>query len=141
MLSKGKSVLLVAMALGSLSPSATQAQGNAAVTGTVTARGSNAPLSGAQVTITGTRLGASTSTDGTFTIRGVEPGPVKVRAQMIGFEPAEQTIQVGASATASVSFALQRTAVTLNGVVITATGEEQRRAIGTAMASPSTARS
>jgi outer membrane receptor protein involved in Fe transport len=134
MLSKGKSVLLVAMALASLSPLVTHAQGNATVTGTVTARGSNTPLSGAQVTISGTRLGASTSSDGTFTIRGVDAGSVKVRAQMIGFEPSEQTVQVGASATASVNFALTRTAVTLNGVVITATGEEQRRSIGTAMA-------
>jgi TonB-linked SusC/RagA family outer membrane protein len=132
-LSKVRHVLHLMMAVGLFGPVAISAQGTATVSGTVTERGSNAPLSGAQVSIVGTRLGASAAADGSFTIRGVDAGTVRVRAQMIGYEPMVQTIQVGAAAAARVTFTMTRTATTLSGVVITATGEERRRSIGTAM--------
>ena len=132
-LSKVRHALRLAMAIGILTPLMVHAQGNATVTGTVTERGSNSPLRGAQVSIVGTRLGSAVDTNGAFTIRGVEGGTVKVRAQMLGYEPVEQTVQVPASGTTTVTFTMSRTAITLSGVVVTATGEERRRTIGTAM--------
>ena len=137
--SRVRIALRLAMMLIAVSPVIVRAQGSAVVTGSVTERGSSAPLQGAQVSIPGTRLGAAVNSDGTFTIRGVEPGAVKVRAQMIGYEPIVQTVQVPASGSVTVSFALSRTATTLSGVVVTATGEESRRSIGTALASIDTA--
>ncbi len=128
----------LAFALALLMPVVISAQG-ATVTGTVTERGSNTPLEGAQVSIVGTRQGAATDKAGAFTIRGVAAGAVKVRAQYIGYEPVEQVAQVGASGTVRVSFTLSRVAVTLSGVVVTATGEERRRSVGTAMATIDTA--
>ncbi|MEP6508344.1 MAG: TonB-dependent receptor plug domain-containing protein, partial [Gemmatimonadales bacterium] len=129
----------IALALIFCAPLIVGAQGTAAVSGGVTERGSTTPLQGAQVTIPGTQLGASANADGTFTIRGVASGSVKVRAQMIGYEPIVQTVQVPASGVVTVSFAMTRTATTLTGVVVTATGEERRRSIGTAMATIDTA--
>jgi outer membrane receptor protein involved in Fe transport len=115
------------------------AQGGATITGTVLERGSSAPLQGAQVNIPGTRLGSSVDATGAFTIRGVNVGAVKVRAQFIGYEPMEKTVEVPASGTVRVSFLLSRVATTLSGVVVTATGEERRRSVGTAMATIDTA--
>ncbi len=107
------------------------------ITGTVVERGSDSPIASAQVTIVGTRLGASVSAQGTFTIRGAPLGTQKVRAQFIGFEPMEQTVTVTAAG-AKVTFQLTKAAYALSGVVVTATGEEKRRAVGTAMATMDT---
>jgi len=107
------------------------------VTGTVVERGSDRPIDAAQVTVVGTRLGAAVNAQGAFTIRGVPFGVQKVRAQFIGFEPMEQTVTVTADG-AKVSFQLTRAAYALSGVVVTATGEEKRRAVGTAMATMDT---
>ena len=129
----------LALLLAVVAPVALRAQAGATVTGTVIERGSNTPLQGVQVSITGTRLGAATNAQGAFTIRGVDAGTVKVRAQFIGYEAVEQSVAVVAGATARVNYTLTRTAVTLTGVMVTATGEERRRSVGTAMATVDTA--
>ncbi|HUQ48949.1 MAG TPA: TonB-dependent receptor [Gemmatimonadaceae bacterium] len=132
--SKVKNWLHLAIAFVAIAPMTIQAQGSSTVTGSVTERGSSTPLQGAQVSIPGTGLGAAVNSAGSFTIRGVAPGSIKVRAQMIGYEPIVQTVQVPASGSVTVTFAMTRTATTLSGVVVTATGEESRRSIGTALA-------
>jgi hypothetical protein len=130
---------LLACVLAVVAPVVLHAQGGATITGTVTERGSSTPLQGVQVSITGTKLGAATDAKGSFTIRGLDAGTMKVRAQYIGYEAQEQTVVVGAGATAHLSYSLSRTAITLSGVVVTATGEERRRSVGTAMATVDTA--
>ncbi len=113
------------------------AQQTGTITGTVVERGSDKPIASAQVLILGTRLGAQVNAEGAFTIRGVPLGAQKVRAQFIGFEPVEQTVNVTAAGV-KVSFQMTRAAFALSGVVVTATGEEKRRAVGTAMATMDT---
>jgi len=113
------------------------AQGTGTITGTVLERGSDSPIASAQVTVVGTRLGAAVNAQGAFTIRGVPLGAHKVRAQFIGYEPVEQAVTVTAAG-AKVSFQLTKAAYALSGVVVTATGEEKRRAVGTAMATMDT---
>lgn len=120
-------------------PTLAVAQGTGSIVGTVVERGSSAPIEGARVTIPGTRLGAATDVRGTFMVRGVTPGTVQLRAQFVGFGAQEQTVQVPASGSVTVNFTLARAPLTLTGVVVTATGEEQRRSVGTAMASIDTA--
>ncbi|MEO7366506.1 MAG: TonB-dependent receptor [Gemmatimonadaceae bacterium] len=137
--SKIRNAFRIAMTLVVCAPLVVRAQGTAAISGRVTERGSSTPLQGAQVMIPGTPLGAAANADGTFTIRGVTSGSVRVRAQMIGYEPIVQTVQVPPSGVVTVSFAMTRTATTLTGVVVTATGEERRRSIGTALATIDTA--
>ncbi|MDQ8153644.1 MAG: TonB-dependent receptor [Gemmatimonadota bacterium] len=112
-------------------------QGTGTITGTVMERGAERPIEAAQVTVVGTRLGAAVNAQGAFTIRGVPLGAQKVRAQFIGFEPVEQTVNVTAAG-AKVTFTMTRAAFALSGVVVTATGEEKRRAVGTAMATMDT---
>jgi len=105
------------------------------VTGTVIERGSGTPLEGATVTIVGTRLGAIANAAGAYTVRGVTAGTITVRAQLIGFGPVTATARLVAGGSVVVPLQLTRTAFALTGVVVTATGEEKRRAVGTAMAS------
>lgn len=125
------------LSLLTLATAAAGAQQTGTVTGTVVERGSDKAIEAAQVTIVGTRLGAQVNAQGAFTIRGVPVGAQKVRAQFIGFEPMEQTVNVTAAG-AKVTFTMTRAAFALSGVVVTATGEEKRRAVGTAMATMDT---
>ena len=128
----------IAAALILCLPMAAHAQG-ATIVGTVSERGTNSPIEGARVTIPGTRLGAATDARGAFALRGATTGPVRVRAQFIGYGSQEETLQVPASGSVQVNFVLARAPLTLTGVVVTATGEEQRRSVGTAMATVDTA--
>ena len=120
-------------------PALGHAQGGATISGTVSERGSNNPLERAQVSIVGKANAVASDAKGGFTLRGVDAGTVTVRAQYIGYEAREQVVQVAANGTVRVNFALTRTAVTLSGVIVTATGEERRRSVGTAMATVDTA--
>ena len=130
--------LAIASSLAALAASLAAQGAPGTVTGTVIERGTGLPLEGATVTIVGTRLGAIANASGAFTIRGVTPGTVTVRAQLIGFGPITATARVVAGASVAVPMQLTRTAFALTGVVVTATGEEKRRAVGTAMASMDT---
>jgi len=121
------------LSLLALAAASAGAQQTGTITGTVMERGSGKPIDAAQVTVVGTRLGAQVNAQGAFTIRGVPIGPQKVRAQFIGFEPVELTVNVTAAG-ANVAFQMTRAAFALSGVVVTATGEEKRRAVGSAMA-------
>ncbi|MHB0963905.1 MAG: TonB-dependent receptor domain-containing protein, partial [Gemmatimonadaceae bacterium] len=110
-------------------------QGTGTITGTVVERGSSRPLENVQVAIPALRLGAMTEANGTFTVRAVPVGAQRVRVQMIGYEPQEQVVTVAVGRSVTVNFTIGRTAVVLSGVVVTATGVEQRRSVGTALAS------
>jgi len=115
------------LALGlTLLPAVVQAQG-ATLNGVVTDRATNQPLSDVQVIVAGTPRGSRTGPDGRFQIVGVPTGSVQVRAIRIGYEAQAQTVNVGAGATTTLSFALRPAATTLDQVTVTATGETQRR--------------
>src|SRR6478609_7463211 len=77
--------LLLALAFVVAAPGALLAQAGV-ITGIVTERSSGAVLEGARVTIPGTTLGAATDARGTYTLRGITPGTVRIRAQYIGYE-------------------------------------------------------
>ncbi|HEX6575892.1 MAG TPA: carboxypeptidase-like regulatory domain-containing protein, partial [Gemmatimonadaceae bacterium] len=116
-----------------LSPAIASAQSTGTVRGRVTESKSNLPLAGVQVSVDGTRLGAQTSSDGTYTITGVPAGPQTLTARRVGYSPQKATITVGASATANQNFTLTVVATTLNDVVVTALGQTTAmRSLGTA---------
>jgi TonB-dependent starch-binding outer membrane protein SusC len=116
--------MLFAMAL---IPAAASAQARGTVTGSVVDAATQRPLSGAQITIAGTQLGTLTNQQGRFLIPNVPVGPQQVRAVLIGFGQATQPVTVVEGETATVNLQLRETAVALEGVIVTATGETQRR--------------
>jgi TonB-linked SusC/RagA family outer membrane protein len=109
------------------------------ITGTVVETSNGRPVTGAQVYVPATRQGSQTNDVGAFTIRGVPAGAARIRVQLIGFEPVEQTVTVTDGGTANVSISMHRTAVSLTEVVVTATGEERKKAIGNSISTIDTA--
>ena len=93
------------------------------------------PLEGAQVTVVATRNGAVTNADGRFTILGVAPGSVQLRAQRIGYAPMTQTVAVAADGAATANFALQTQVITLNTVVAVGYTDQETRDISGAVSS------
>ncbi|HEX6940027.1 MAG TPA: SusC/RagA family TonB-linked outer membrane protein [Longimicrobiales bacterium] len=103
------------------------------VTGRVTDAVTGEALVGAQVVIVGTNRGAITTAEGRFVIPGLEPGVVQVRAIMLGYESLTRDVQVAAGEAATVDFALTTTAIALDQVVVTVTGQQRARELANAI--------
>jgi TonB-linked SusC/RagA family outer membrane protein len=126
-MSRSQFFLRLTLTLGlTLLPAAAQAQ-NATLTGRVTDRATSRPLSDVQVFIAGTPRGSRTAEDGRYTIVGVPAGAVQIRVIRIGYEAQTRTINVSAGATQTVDFSLNATATTLDQVVVSVTGQTERR--------------
>ncbi len=102
------------------------------VTGRVTDKAAGQALAGAQVSIVGTTLRASTGQDGRYRLVNVPAGQATVRVSYIGYATTTQPITVSAGAPAVADFAIAQAAVGLEAVVVTATGDQAVREQGTA---------
>jgi TonB-linked SusC/RagA family outer membrane protein len=119
---------LAAAAPQAAPPAAAQpAPATGVVTGRVVDRTTQQPLSAAQVTLVGTTRGALTNDQGVFRLAGVPAGAQTLRALRIGYAAASQPVTVVAGQSATVDFTLSATAVTLDVVSVTATGNEVRQ--------------
>ena len=129
-----RGAILFAIALAT--PLVLAAQG---ATGTVSGRITDASigrgLPEAQVTITGTRIGAVTGPNGEYTLSGVPVGSRTVTARRIGYQPTTRSVEVVSGATATADVALAVSAVNLSEVVVTGTGTAtEKRKVGTSIA-------
>jgi TonB-linked SusC/RagA family outer membrane protein len=110
------------------------AAGLGAQTGTISGRvtgDGGQPLAGAQVHLTGTALGTLTGENGRYTIVNVPPAQYRLRAQMIGHRPVENTITVAAGQTLTHDFTLRTQALALDALVVTGTaGTARNREVG-----------
>ena len=102
------------------------------VTGRVTDKTAGQALAGAQVSIVGTTLRASTGQDGRYRLVNVPAGQATVRVSYIGYATTTQPVTVSAGAPAVADFAIAQAAVGLEAVVVTATGDQAVREQGTA---------
>ena len=109
-----------------LLPVGASAQEAATITGRVVDQASQQPLSDVQVQVVGTMRGTRTGDDGTYRIGGVNPGTLQIRALRLGYQQSTTTVTVAAGETATADFALVTAPLTLDQIIITATGEEQR---------------
>src|ERR1700716_1810652 len=107
----------VLCAAASLNPVGAQ-QPTGTITGQVVDSATRLPLAGVNVVVDGTRLGAVTRDDGSFTIAGVPAGTHTVRARRIGYGSVPIVVSVSDGATASVSFALEKRAAVLDQIVV-----------------------
>lgn len=106
------------------------AQQAGTVTGQVTSASGQA-LAEATIQIVGTNRSALTNNQGRYLITNVPTGVRLVRATIIGYAQGSQEITVSAGETAIASFALEQTAVQLEGMVVTGTAiAAERREIG-----------
>ncbi|MGD8320568.1 MAG: TonB-dependent receptor plug domain-containing protein, partial [Gemmatimonadota bacterium] len=110
------------------------AQQYGAVTGLVTDGATGGPLSAVQIQVANTNIGGLTNADGRFLLPRVPLGQQTIRAIRIGYAQQSQTVTVTAGGTVSVNFTLEGSAVAVEGLVVTATGEQQRtREVGVAV--------
>src|SRR5689334_22415208 len=114
--------LLWSMRLGAQAPTGT-------ITGRVVDATSQQGVADVSVFVEGTRRGAVTAADGSFTIGGVPAGAQTVRARRIGFNSPAQVVNVPANGSASVVLTAERQAVSLEDVVTTGYGTQRRVAI------------
>lgn len=125
--------LTLALVAGLLLSARLGAQNPVPPTGTITGRvldaGSQQPVADVSVFVEGTRRGAVSGPDGTFTIGGVPSGSQTVRARRIGFGAPVQVVVVPNGGAVSVIFALDRKAAVLEEVVTTGYGQQRRLAI------------
>lgn len=123
-----RQLLAVAFALATaVMPARAFAQQNGTVTGTVTDLERQAPIPEAQVVVVGTTLGGRTNAQGVYTIAGVPQGAVQLRVLRIGYQSAVKAVTVIAGQSARVDFAVAPSAVVLDQVVTTATGQQERQ--------------
>lgn len=111
------------------------AQETGTITGQVTDATNGRPLSGVQMVLAGTNLGTLTNANGRFIITRAPLGEQTVRAILIGYSQANQTVNVTAGQPVVADFQLNTSAVNLEALVVSAaTGREQRlREIGTSV--------
>ena len=89
--------------------------------GRITDRESGEPLIGANVTIDGTTLGASSDLNGEYIILSVPPGTFTVKASYIGYSAYTiSNIRVSSGITTSQDFALSSTAIQVDAVEVVA---------------------
>ncbi|MFW6205706.1 MAG: SusC/RagA family TonB-linked outer membrane protein, partial [Gemmatimonadota bacterium] len=108
-------------------PSWAAAQNTGTISGQVTNEGTGEPLAGVQMSVVGTNLGALTNQEGRYLIQNVPTGDRTVRAILIGYGEVTQQVSVTADGTAVADFTLGESAIALEGLVVTATGQMQRR--------------
>jgi TonB-linked SusC/RagA family outer membrane protein len=122
----GASAVAAALAAAPCALVAQDATGS--ITGRVTDRASGRPVVAAQVQVIGLAgRGAVTNDQGAFRLAGLPLGTYRVRVLRIGYEAQVQPVTVTAGAAATLDVALPTTAVSLDQVVVTATGEQVRR--------------
>ncbi|AHG91265.1 TonB-dependent receptor plug [Gemmatirosa kalamazoonensis] len=99
---------------------AAQATATGRVVGVITDE-NHAPVQGAQVSLTGTRLGALSGLDGRYVIGGVPAGTYEVRVQRIGQRPRSvPNVVVRAGEATAADASLEAAAASLGGVVVSA---------------------
>ena len=91
------------------------------LTGKVTDESTGEPLIGANVTIEGTNLGASTDVAGNYVILNIPPGQYNVKVSSIGYVSlVTQDVKIIVDQTTILSVNLRQTAIEVSEVVVTA---------------------
>jgi TonB-dependent starch-binding outer membrane protein SusC len=107
------------------------------ITGEVIDSATRQPIAGVNVVVEGTRLGAITRDDGTFTITGVPAGTYTVRARRIGYGSVPVVVNVADGSTVSVAFALEKRGALLDQVVVVGYTTQRKSSISGSIATVS----
>lgn len=124
---------LAAGALLWVAPTVGAAQTTGTITGTVTDATSGRPLAQAQVHIPSLRRGAQANGEGRYLLVNVPAGEYELRVELIGYASASTRITVTAGETLTQSFQLSTSAISLDELVVTATGQQRTREVANAV--------
>ena len=95
------------------------------ITGMVTDE-TNDPLSGANIVILGTEMGAAAAKDGKFTLINIPIGVYTLKASFIGFIESEAVVEVVQDEETVVTFSLMEKALPAEALVVSASRKEQK---------------
>lgn len=95
------------------------------IKGTVRDADTKQPIAQAQVTIGSSTVGVLTDAKGEYAIRNVPVGRVELRARTIGYRVSSQVVSVLADSLVQADFDLRESALSLDEIVVTASGNEQ----------------
>lgn len=115
-------------------PGTAWSQTSGQVSGTVTTDAGR-PVAGASVAVVGTGAGTLTGSDGRFILQQVPAGQKTIRASMLGYREASETVTVAQGQTAEVTLQLAAQAVELEGIVAIGYGTISQRNLTGAVAS------
>ncbi len=110
-------------ALVLFAPMALAAQATGIIDGRITDQTTGRPIESAQVFVEGTTLGAMTNAQGAYRITGVPARAVSVRVRALGYSPMARTVTVAAGETAKLDFTINTSAIQLDQVVVTGSGQ------------------
>lgn len=125
--------LVIAALFGGAAGAAAQ-QPTGTVTGRITDGSTGQPISTVYVNVVGSNIATQANQEGVYQLRGVPVGSVNVRVLVVGYAEETRQVAVRAGETATLDFTLRPTAISLNPVVVTATGEQRRIEVGNAIA-------
>jgi len=103
------------------------------ITGVVTDQLNNSPVTGARVILGNTNRTALTNASGRYALQAVPAGAYELRVIAVGFGSLTRGVQLEAGGTATADFTLARAVISLDEVVVTATGEQRARETGNAI--------
>jgi len=109
-----------------LLPAVVAAQQIGIITGRVTTEGGQ-PVADARLRISGTTIAAVSGADGTYRLTGAPAGAQQLRLVRLGYAAQTKPVTVVAGQSAEVNFSLAEAVTTLDQVVVTATGQTERR--------------
>jgi len=111
-----------------------EAQEVGTITGQVTEAATGQALVGAQIYIENSTIGALSNASGRYLLTRVPVGARRIVALLIGYGPVTLDVNVTAAQSVVVDFALSQTAIALDEVVVTATGQQRKRELGNTVA-------
>jgi TonB-dependent SusC/RagA subfamily outer membrane receptor len=110
--------------------------GSGTVRGTVTDAANGRGLAEAQVTVSGTRVGVTSGSNGEYVLVGVPAGARVITVRRIGYSPTALPVTVTVGATSTLDVRLRMSAINLSEVVVTGSAAPtEKRKVGTSIAS------
>jgi TonB-linked SusC/RagA family outer membrane protein len=103
------------------------------IAGRVTDQASGQPLIGARIQVLGSSLTTQTTSDGRYRLTNVPSGDATVRVVALGYAAVTRAAAIRPNEVAAVDFALALTPYSLDEFVVTATGEQSRKEIASAV--------
>lgn len=131
--------LLIAVVVTPMGAPPLFAQDTGTIRGRIVSASTRQPLADVLVRVEGTAIARASAANGSYVLTGVAAGPVTVVTQRIGYQRATLAGVVPAGGILTLDFTVESVALSLESVVVTATGEERRREVGNTVASISAA--
>ena len=117
--------------LGGLASTGWAQQGQqGTITGVVTDQLNSLPVAGARILLGNTNRTVLTNATGRYTLAAVPAGSYELRVVAVGFASQTHGVQLAAGGSATADFTLARAVISLDEVVVTATGEQRARESG-----------